>query len=111
MASLTGEPGSLERSWTYIQEMTDLYMELQWRLHRKLACVSILKRPVQKPFPLEVGEASATEKEEPARPVICSPERRRRRAAIEGEARRRQVDQYLDTVEDGDEHWSRGEDV
>ena len=70
-----------------------------------------LRRPVQKLFPLEVGEASVTEKEEPARPVICSPERRRRRAAIEGEARRRQVDQYLDTVEDDDKHWSRWEDV
>ena len=63
-----------------------------------------LRRPAQKLFPLEVREASVTARQEPARPAVCSPERRRRRAAIEGDARRRQVDQYLDTVEDNDEH-------
>ena len=70
-----------------------------------------LRRALQKLFPLEVRETSVADGEEPARPIACTSERPRRQAAIEGEMRRRQVDQCLDELKDYDEHWSRGEDV
>ena len=62
-----------------------------------------LKRPLQKLFPLEVRETSVVDGEESARPIACIPERQRRQAAIEGEIRRRQVDQCLDELKDYDE--------
>ena len=63
-----------------------------------------LRRPLQKLFPLEVRETSVADGEEPARPIACTSERPRRQAAIEGEMRRRQVDQCLDELKDYDEH-------
>ena len=59
-----------------------------------------LRRPLQKLFPLEVRETSVADGEEPARPIACTSERPRRQAAIEGEMRRRQVDQCLDELKD-----------
>ena len=70
-----------------------------------------LRRPLQKLFPLEVRETSVAYGGEPARPIACTPERQRRQASIEGEIRRRLVDQCLDELKHYDEHWSRGEDV
>ena len=63
-----------------------------------------LRRPLQKLFPLEVRETSVADGEEPARSIACTPQRQRRQAAIEGEMRRRQVDQCLDELKDYDEH-------
>ena len=63
-----------------------------------------LRRPLQKLFPLEVRETGVADGEEPARPIACTSERPRRQAAIEGEMRRRQVDQCLDELKDYDEH-------
>ena len=63
-----------------------------------------LRRPLQKLFPLEVRETSVADGEEPARPIAYTSERPRRQAAIEGEMRRRQVDQCLDEQKDYDEH-------
>ncbi|XP_020619417.1 uncharacterized protein LOC110057174 [Orbicella faveolata] len=63
-----------------------------------------LRIPLQKLFPLEVRETSVADGEEPARPIACTPQRQRRQAAIEGEMRRRQVDQCLDELKDYDEH-------
>jgi len=59
-----------------------------------------LRRPLQKLFPLKVRETSVADGEEPARPIACTPQRQRRQAAIEGEMRRRQVDQRLDELKD-----------
>ena len=63
-----------------------------------------LRRPLQKLFPLGVRETSVADGEEPARPIAYTSERPRRQAAIEGEMRRRQVDQCLDELKDYDEH-------
>ena len=58
-----------------------------------------LRRPLQKLFPLEVADV-----EERARSIACTPQRQRRPAAIEGEMRRRQVDQCLEQLKGYDEH-------
>ena len=63
-----------------------------------------LRRPLQKLFPLEVRETRVADVEEHARPIACTPQRQRRQAAIEGEMRRRQVDQCLEELKDYDEH-------
>ena len=63
-----------------------------------------LRRPLQKPFPLKVRKTGVADGEEPARPIACTSERPRRQAAIEGEMKRRRVDQCLDELKDYDEH-------
>ena len=63
-----------------------------------------LRRPLQKLFPLEVRETRVADVEEHARPIACTPQRQRRQVAIEGEMRRRQVDQCLEELKDYDEH-------
>jgi len=63
-----------------------------------------LRRPLQKLFLLEVRETRVADGEEPARPIGCIPQRQRRQPTIEGEMRRRQVDQCLNELKDYDEH-------
>ena len=46
-----------------------------------------LRRPLQKLFPLKVRETSVVDREEPATPIACTPQRQGRQAAIEGKTR------------------------
>ena len=56
-----------------------------------------LRRPLQKLYPLEVADASS--------PTGTHPEQRlRRKVAVVGEMKRRQVDQCFSELDDYDEH-------
>ena len=84
----------------YFQNVRDQVTSLQ---------IHDLRRPLQKLYPLKV---ITTEVADASSPTGNHPEQRlRRKAAVVGEMKRRQVDQCFAELDDYDEHWPRGEDV
>ena len=61
-----------------------------------------IKRPLQKLYPLEVTTTEVTDASSPT--YKCPEQRPRRKAAVAGAMKRRQVDQCFTEINDFDEH-------